>query len=1002
MRFLISIVLIHIGTLATGQYTLNTYHNSIGYTEILSVENGLTSNTVIDMLQDTRGFLWIATVSGLNRYDGSQITQYYNSNKKESLPGNRIYRILLADSVHMLIATKKGLSVMNLETETFRQIQPGQNPSDSIFDNYINVLEKDSEGNYWASSPTVIYRLDAAFRVIKTFRTQSNPISQQKQNIQKIIPLPGGRTLFFTENGLLMYSPDKGNLSPVKPEDEFGFLITAYYFAVTLYRNQFLLHLASDTFTIYDLVSMKKKFVHLPEGKSKVAANNFIRGKGNDWIIVQSSSLVRYRISFDSAKSSFVLAGAPDELQDERFQLFSEDCEGNLWAATHISGAIKVQWGKQPFHNVIVQSKSGSQPAGPVFKSILSLNNQLILGSFREGLFLYDIASQTISQLKMKPTKLNQNNIWNMTPSGGDTLWIGTQAGLLWYHTRNHTHGKLNVKHPEELDRVAITAQFRDSKGIRWIGIGLGKGLVRYYPHTQTFEKDTAIRSFPYRYPLGIAEDDHGNLWFLSDPTANIVKWTRNEKRYEIVCMSDFSGDLYSTNGSIYLDNQSGNLWYDIFALGLMRYNTRTGKTKVFGLEQGFTGGVIQGIVADNNGIIWLATSNGLSYFNPKSERFESYNRNDGLLPGVYSSVYYDRFSNLIYAGADNGITWFSPEDLQENRTPLSVFLTGIQINNEPVAIPRERYLHLKPDQDNLRISYTAVNLTNGAFNTYQYKLTPGGNEWIDVGSQKQINLAGLKPDAYTLEIRAARKNADFTSAGEILRFQIQERFTSTVWFYLLLTFAGLGLIYAWYRYRVRHLRKLERMRMHISQDLHDEIGSRITNIRLMSDIAQRPDNRDPSWLQNIKEESLAIAQRMREIIWNIRPDNDSMEMALPQIVQYISSALEAKNIELTAKMNYEDHKFNLDMNQRHDLLLIIKEGVHNIIKHSNADKANFHVMQQGKRFIIELSDNGRGFTNSKTAGNGLESMHHRAEENRWKLEVNSRPGIGTAIRIMI
>lgn len=970
--------------------------------EILTEEDGLTDNTITDILQDSRGFLWIATLSGLNRYDGSQVARYYKSSKKESLPDNWIYRILGMDSLHLLIATKKGLSVMNLETETFRQINLVQSPSDTLFDNYISVMEKDNEGNYWVSSPTVIYQLDANLHVTKAFRTQSNPISQRKQNTYQIIPLPDGKVLFFMETGLFIYTPGNAFLTQVHPEDEFGYLVSAYSYSATLFRNRFLLHQASDALSIYDLSSGKKTYINLPKDKYKVADNCTIRGKGNDWIIVQSNSPSRYKISFDSVRSSFTLAGAPVELLEARFTSFMEDNDGNLWATTARSGMVRVRRGKSPFHNVILQSKTYDQAINPIFRRILNLNGKLVLGATGEGLFQYDISSQSIRRLPMNSAGIHQKEIWNITSSMGDTLWLGTQAGLLWYHTKNNTFGKLKIKAPEGLDRVAITTQFWDSKGILWIGMGLGKGVARYYPQTRTFERDTAIKSFPYRYPLAIAEDSQGNLWFVSDPTANLVRWIRNEKRYEVVHVPDFPGDLYSSNGSIYLDNQSGNLWYDIIAIGLVRYNIRTGKMKVFGLEQGFTGSSIQGIAADNDGIIWLATSNGLSHFNPKSERIETYNRNDGLLSGPYNSVYFDSTSNLIFAGAGNGITWFSPNDLQEKKAPQPVYITGVQVNNEPMAMPFHRFFHLKPSQNNLRISYTAVNLTNGAFNTYQYKLTPGESKWINAGTQKQINLAGLKPDVYTLEIRAARKNTDYTSAGKILRFQIHAPFTSTVWFYLLLTSTGLALIYAWYRYRVMHLRKLERMRMHISQDLHDEIGSRITNIRLMSDIAQRPDNRDPSWLQNIKEESLAIAQRMREIIWNIKPDNDSMKMALPQIVQYISSALEAKNIELTAKMNYEDHKFNLDMNQRHDLLLIIKEGVHNIIKHSNADKANFDVMQQGKRFIIELSDNGRGFINSKTIGNGLESMHHRAEENRWKLEVSSIPDSGTSIRITI
>jgi signal transduction histidine kinase len=212
------------------------------------------------------------------------------------------------------------------------------------------------------------------------------------------------------------------------------------------------------------------------------------------------------------------------------------------------------------------------------------------------------------------------------------------------------------------------------------------------------------------------------------------------------------------------------------------------------------------------------------------------------------------------------------------------------------------------------------------------------------------------------------------------------------------------GIFFGMYRFRLRQLLRTEQIRNEISKNLHDEVGSTLTNISLGSLLIQKqihPDAAVKRLLDRIYQDSQAVSQTMREIVWSINPKIDTMGEALPRMLQYASEMLEAKNIELEAEITPEIEQVKLNMEQRRDLYLIFKEAVNNLARHSGASRARISFIREDTSLVMTIADNGRGMAKTGSrAGNGLKNMRERALSHRWSLVLDSNVGAGTTLTV--
>ncbi|MGH2644128.1 MAG: ligand-binding sensor domain-containing protein, partial [Chitinophagaceae bacterium] len=558
--------------------------------EKLTTDKGLSNNTVLDIAQDKEGFLWIATRHGLNRYDGTEVVQYYAGKQPGYLPDNIIYRLIPSDSSHIILATHQGLSVLDTHTDSFRNIllpsgllterhEQAQQP----VDNRVFLLEKDAYGNFWVGSPSGIYRLDKDLHLRKIFSSgyKTRDIEGTRvQYVYKIIPLSTGEVLCWLNSGVYCWQPSLDNLIDVRslPDKKWNFLNGFRPDLCFRVFNRYLafINYKKNTLSVIDDKTGEIASCILPGNNDKKTSTiQCISGLNDGWLALSFSTrgVAWVRLFHRNGKLSLTSDGNV-ELSSHAFGRWNSDAEGNLWITNLTDGLWKVSPGKQVFGSKELKDRQGKQVLAYETMSFYKIKKRLFVCVYGDGFYEWDLISNKMNHHSAQHGFHSENMVWNLYQHTEDALWIGTQQGLLWYNLNNKKLAPLAQPHPSILDSFAITTQFSDSKKLLWMGVGSGKGVCVYNHEKKTFK--TYVYSddaYPFRYPLAIGEDKDHNLWFISDATPHLVQWIRKENRFRKVMLSQFKGSAYVQSGGFYLNPQKGLIWYGVQSAGLVRYD---------------------------------------------------------------------------------------------------------------------------------------------------------------------------------------------------------------------------------------------------------------------------------------------------------------------------------------------------------------------------------------------------------------------------------------------
>ncbi len=966
----------------------------------ISVEDGLSNPIVTDIRQDKRGFLWIATLNGLNRYDGSGMVQFIADGTEGSLPANGINDMLLArDSLYA--ATDRGIAVLDKNGYTSRVVHLWPTRDDGRREGQVQGVLRDALGQFWASTPTSIYRLDSNLAVLDEFLTQANPTASLNQNLYRTIFLPNGEALFQVPSGWRYWSPKSRGLEQLEEGTgrKYRFLAGSCSGACGLVGEHYIVTAGSDSVSVHDTRTATTSAFPLTD---RSEWTNLFVLQGHEFALRRQEGLSFYTLG-DDGHGVVLQPGLGGQLRGTNVNGVVQDDEGNYWVATS-DGLVKIGGGNQLFHNLQLHKRPGAYEDNMEVIELFAQGPRLFIGTAGEGLFQVDPLTGKAQHHFPGPAASMVNIVWNFRTAGGDTLWVGTQQGLMYCALGTHRFGRLRLKYPEVMDSVAITALHEDSRHRVWIGLGRVKGVTLYDAATGNFRMfPYGPEGYPFPYPLHAGEDAGGHVWFISIATGNLVKWDDRAERFRVVEVPGLDATVNQAHGSFLLDRERDEIWYGIVPSGLVCYRIGDGSSRMYGTKAGLPPGRIHGIAKDGQGRLWLCTGQGITCFEPATGIVVDFTPVDGLAASPYTALHYDRSTNRIYACATGLLTWFNvPEQLTDDR-PMRTWLTGVDVNGRPVRLPDNGPLSLGPNEGNITVKFSAINLTDGNGSHYQYRLN--GGDWIDLGKQPVVRFASINAGKYGLEVRAARKLGQYGPACSLLDFSVRPRFTSTSWFYLLSLVVVLLLVWAWYRYRLRNIRKLEAMRAQISRDLHDEIGSRLTNINMMSQVIRQVPAGEGiglGLLGRIQEESEEITQSMREIIWSVDPAHDHLELALPRLLAFATQLLEAAGMEVRAEMD-DAGNAELDMAARRDLFLIFKEAVNNAAKHSWARNVVLRFKNGKKVMQLEVEDDGAGMPSMPTGpGGGLRYMRERAARHGWDLTVESRPGSGTMVRLTI
>lgn len=979
-------------------------HTGLHY---FSTSNGLSNNHIRAIVQDQRGFLWLATDEGLNRYDGTAFTAFFHKrNDNHSLPSNNVGDMALLPGNRLLLATNDGLCLFNTITHQGHTFHEKDFPKLYSFNNDFQFVRYDGQHHVWAASHTMLYLFDDSLHLMKKWK---NPLIKTRPYVYAEAPFtyPDGKPGFLLNRIPYKFNPQTRDLErdsllqkAINDHSDVDFI-------------------AGNQYGIWWLYSNRDTLFHLDNKKTIHAYPCFIPGAGKrrlSFLATRKDSILwcgdncGYLIGFNMNKNKFL----PDYFHFDNAPSIGTwvfttsmlwDREQNLWMGT-VNGLYKYNAGKR--HLQILDTgfyfKNAPVKTADV-TSFLKTGESYWVGTYGSGLYRINpvkkISRHFHFHFNYKET--GRNWIWHIFPLTKDTLWLSTQDGLMWFNKKNYNYGMVRGHGlPSFIDTFTVMTMFKDSHDFLWMGMSNGHGLIRYDQKTkQTFIYKKS--DIPIPDVSCITEDENGDLWMAFMFGGGIIHWHRKTGQFSVIrahSNSVFNDDKIYT---IYADKQ-GSVWFSAGADGLGQYQIATDSIRIYGRAEGLCSQLINSITGYKNHL-WIATSNGLSKFNRTTKQFKNYTAVDGF-PGNYF-VYVDCREDTVYACGSLSMTKFRDGELVSNPYPPSVYITGMQVENRPVFFQAGKKIRIKYNQNYVRFDYSGINYVHGTQNQYAYKLDGAGSGWVNAGHNRYAVYAGLAPGTYTFRVKAANSAGLWSKNTALCTFVVVPPFWKTTWFLLAVFLLIFGLIYFFYRYRLRSVMRLQGIRDRIASDLHDDMGASLSNINILSTMALQKQRKTGTllnkMLENIREDAQQMSEAIDDIVWMVNPKNDSPEKILARIRYYASELFEAKNIKYEIYFPLEADRIKLSMEKRRELFLILKEAVNNLVKHSGCTKAVLRIETEGNRLRVQLSDNGKGFDVEKEfEGNGLKNICRRAKSIGGKIEIVSECGKGSCLTLVL
>ena len=989
----------------------------------LSVENGLSQNSVYCALQDRAGFLWFGTADGLNKFDGYEVTVYrHRQSDTNSLPSNTI-RSLLEDRNGVLwINTDGGLCSYEKESGHFvRWLDAAWN----------EVLMEDHVGTLWVgASPNLLRRTREESNFHSFPFPPDYPKTPGRRTIRALAEDKKGNMWLGTQAGIGVIESGKLRVYPSRldgtadMDDDISKIVvdpTGIFWLGT--RGNGLIRFIPEN----GMVARYK----MPGNSKNRSADDIIQ----DLSIDESGRILlatgtRGILRFDPVGGTFepVILGAmaPTAFSTKNARCILRDRSGIYWFGTDGDGIYEYDPRPQKFLHFTSRPGDGNSLGGNFLKSVYEDSDGIAwIGAYGDGLTRWDRAHDRFTHFQTLSSpigNLTGKSVFAICGDGAGNLWVGTDVGLF---ERSNRSGSFSACMPETGNRsVEVTALFLSRSGKLWIGTTTG--LRTFGPKSKTLTppptKNINCRNTFLTNVTSLFEDKNGILW-IGAYGGGLIRYDPGADSCKVYLHDDKNPSSLSSNiVKTILRDKDSFLWVGTDH-GLNRLDPTSEKFGRFYEEDGLASSYIYGILEDDHGNLWLSSNKGIDKFNPNTRAVRNYGPEDGLQSNEFNTgAYFKNRNGEMYFGGINGLNLFHPDSIRDNPYVPQIALTGFEKLDQRAVIPGEpselKEVRLNHFEDIFSFKFSGLEYTDPSQNEYAYMMEGYEKDWVYSGTRREVRYTHLDPGEYIFRAKCSNNDGVWNNAGMAIRVIIVPPFWRQWWFFSVVGIIAVAAVGGSIRYielrRIhRRLEKLERERAielersRISRDMHDEIGSSLTKIAILGELVHQKLSKSEDALafsEKISETARTVVDSMSEIIWAIDPKNDKLENLAAYIREHASEDIEMAGI--ICRFDFPDliPTLNLSAEIRRNIFLTVKEAVHNIVKHSRATLVEFSLRFDGGVFELSIRDDGVGFTPEATtgSGNGLSNMRRRIEQIGGIFTLSSEGRKGTTIRIAV
>lgn len=1020
----------------------HSYKGSSYVFQHLTTIDGLSQSSITSILQDRTGYIWFGTSDGLNRFDGHAFKVFKHSpDDSATLSASGISALHESVTNEMWIGTSSGtVDLYNRKNDTFTsyEIPPAydDNRFSSIWLRDLPIIYSRMSARAVSSLITIngrliagtygtgLYLLDQPHNTfLSLHRKLRKLIEEPPANISGMV-LDNQNRLWVAsfDGGIFMLRFDGSEIEvenliearqyrlPGKTGGEINIVTLHIDRQGTLWAGalsgELLKYLpGEDTWEVINPPGERYPIMALTSQGEHLWLGQF--GGGILGFHIANNSWHRYTHNDNDPKS----------LIDDEVISLTVDRSGLLWAGTHLgSGVSCMKKEELKFQSLDADETFEGRVVWTIHEDTKGF---LWVGTYRRGLFRIDRETgeaQAFTINGINPFSISDNHIRSIAEDYMGNLWVGTFSGGLNRFDRRleifHRY-KRNPADPHSLASNQVVDVYVAPDSTLWIcafGGGMQKLDLKEYYRTGRASFETYRNqqhnpsSISNNRPYCVISAEPGFLW-VGTFGAGICKF--DIAREEFIRYRHTPGVSYSLandNITVLHKDSNGMIWVGTFGSGINRFDPVTGHFERLGPSDGITSRTIYGILEDKHGNLWVSADNGVFKLNPLSRGVVYYDLEDGLHSLEHSGgAYFRTDEGEMFFGGINGLNTFYPDSIMNDTYAPNVVITSITVLNKELPGEPES-VTLSPDEKSITIEFAALDFGNPDENHYAYALEGIDKQWHYTGGNlRRANYSYLPAGSYTFLVKGTNADGIWSPHNASLGIIVRRSFWETWEFYAIVTFLALLLISFLVYYRIANLIAVEKLKAKLAADLHDNVGSGLTEIAFLAEaanhlVASSPDTAAGK-MKDAADRARDLVDTMSDIVWMINPKRDSLQDFLLRLRDAFSESLLSRGISMTVTNLEALEAVRLPMDHRQQLYLIFKEALNNSIKHSGCNQIKLDAAERSGVIEITLRDNGSGFNNKQSyQGNGLGNMEQRAKLIGGRLSIRSSATYGTIV----
>ncbi|MGL1891603.1 MAG: response regulator [Spirochaetaceae bacterium] len=767
--------------------------------ESYGADEGLSNLVVYDIVQDSKGFIWLGTGNGISRFDGYDFVNYLpDEDSPNSIGSGPAVDVFIDSSDRLWIAVVNGgLFLYNEESDNFLPYINDPDNENSLSSNSTYSITEDLDGNIWVSTiDKGINRLDEKTGNFTHFRHDPDDINSLSTDRIGAILIDNDNVLWITTFiGILnRYDIQNSNYTVDLTDMTQSVSITETsngdIWMPTIGNGIYRYNKSSENYSHFNYDENDTGSI-----SHKSAIRVIEDNEGTIWVSTWGGGLNIYNSENNKFNSYKKKIGNSKSISSNDVWGLFEDSTGVLWAGTYGAGLNRYDSKDERFSFIKNNPEDINSLSDDDVKSVFEDSfGELWIGTANGGLNRYnpeDDKYTIYTSNQNNPKSISNNSITMIAEDQERNIWIATVSGLNRYNRKTDDFTRF-------FSEKIIRSVMVDSKNNVWIGTQLS-GVIRYSYDTKLFIHYPVKEAFS----SPIFEDSSQNIWHGS--IRGMFKYNSNNDSFTQTLEDPENPGSYL--GLLITDikeDQNNNLWIGT-STKLIKKEISTGKLTFYTTKNGLVDDSISGLVLEDNGNLWISTSRGLSVYSEYADSFKNYDIN----PFNRSSTLKTNSGELFF-GSFNGLVHFYPDSIKENEVLPPVVITSFKIFNKEVtslgSTSNLDFIELEYDDNFFSFEFAALDYSNPSKNKYKYKLEGFDKDWIEVSSKRRYaSYTHLDGGDYIFRVIASNSDGIWNEIGHSIKIHIIPLFRDTLLFRILITIAcwALAIIILFYIYKL-------------------------------------------------------------------------------------------------------------------------------------------------------------------------------------------------------